>query len=280
MFGTVLRDVFASGERAEMRNAINELCAPTDTYGWASVGVYAFFDPEPKDLSLPPLLYIGLANDLSDRFAKHAGLKGSNPAGSKLAEINAWFDGHTSLGYSCVVQSALAQVGTYRQRAAKSSGEHPEYGLASAKLIEGQLIETYRIAMGVRPPWNENAGSAQGTEAAADGSLEALLPLLDGRQDSLFVARRTIRELASDATSTHFESDLLHLARTTALSRAVDTGARDEDILAELNQLAVNPLYQGFGLEDNIGKLVASGYIADLSLPTDEAANGEFEETS
>ena len=39
-----------------MANAIDDLCSPTDTHGWASAGIYCFWDYYAE-----AVLYIGLA---------------------------------------------------------------------------------------------------------------------------------------------------------------------------------------------------------------------------
>ena len=46
MFGTVIIDAYRKEEALEMADAIDDLCSPTDNYGWASAGIYCFcFDP-------------------------------------------------------------------------------------------------------------------------------------------------------------------------------------------------------------------------------------------
>ena len=44
MFGTVIIDAYRKDEAMEMANAIDDLCSPNDTYGWASAGIYCFWD--------------------------------------------------------------------------------------------------------------------------------------------------------------------------------------------------------------------------------------------
>jgi len=64
-----MRDDYQAHEAQELREAIDDLASPLDTYGFASTGVYIFFDPDTKDI-----LYIGLARDLSERFAQRNAL--------------------------------------------------------------------------------------------------------------------------------------------------------------------------------------------------------------
>ena len=40
MFGTVIIDAYRKEEALEMADAIDDLCSPTDNYGWASAGIY------------------------------------------------------------------------------------------------------------------------------------------------------------------------------------------------------------------------------------------------
>lgn len=69
MFGTVIIDAYSNNETEEMAKAIDDLCSPNDNYGWASAGIYSFWDYDKHEV-----LYIGLARDLSERFCQHNGL--------------------------------------------------------------------------------------------------------------------------------------------------------------------------------------------------------------
>ena len=59
MFGTVILDAYTKDETKELADAINDLCCPNDNYGWASAGIYCFWDYYTREV-----LYIGLARDL------------------------------------------------------------------------------------------------------------------------------------------------------------------------------------------------------------------------
>ena len=61
--------MYGNDERTEMRDAIDDIASPLDSYGFASAGIYVFFDPIKFEV-----LYIGLAGDLAQRFAQHNGL--------------------------------------------------------------------------------------------------------------------------------------------------------------------------------------------------------------
>ena len=69
MFGTVIMDAYRKEEIYEMASAIEDLCSPNDSYGWASAGIYCFWDYCAEEI-----LYIGLAGDLAERFRQHNGI--------------------------------------------------------------------------------------------------------------------------------------------------------------------------------------------------------------
>ena len=56
MFGTVIIDAYRKEEALEMAEAIDDLCGPNDNYGWASAGIYCFWD-----YYIEEILYIALA---------------------------------------------------------------------------------------------------------------------------------------------------------------------------------------------------------------------------
>lgn len=91
MFGTVIIDAYRKEEALEMANAIDDLCSPTDNYGWASAGIYCFWDYYAE-----VVLYMGLAGDLAERFKQHNGIyqlkRGQNRNKLKiiLQKMNAW----------------------------------------------------------------------------------------------------------------------------------------------------------------------------------------------
>ena len=69
MFGTVIIDAYQKSETMEWAEAIEDLCSPNDSYGWASAGIYCFWD-----YYFEEILYIGLAVNLSERFKQHNGI--------------------------------------------------------------------------------------------------------------------------------------------------------------------------------------------------------------
>lgn len=274
MFGTVLHDVFGSTERRDIQVALEDLCSPLNPYGWASVGLYAFFDPVSESRTPPGsrLLYIGLAKDLPERFAQHTGLISFPEQGCKRALINDWFQSRPQLGVSFLVQSTLAQVDTHRERDRHRRAAHdeeltdglvsnPPEGLASAVLLEGQCIETFRLLHGSLPRWNKVGASKAGAERAAAGSAAGVLALMDGSHDSLFRARRTLRELSQDETAAAHEFGPLHVARSETILAAVDRAAADQDIVETMIRLAMSPHYERIGFTWQVNEMLASGYL-------------------
>ena len=91
MFGTVIIDAYRKEEALEMADAIDDLCSPTDNYGWASAGIYCFWDYYAE-----AVLYIGLAGDLAERFKQHNGIyqlkrdRNKNKLKIIFQEMNDW----------------------------------------------------------------------------------------------------------------------------------------------------------------------------------------------
>lgn len=85
MFGTVIIDAYRKEEAMEMANAIDDLCSPKDNYGWASAGIYCFWDYYAE-----AILYIDLAGDLAERFKQHNVILPIKE-GSKQKQIEEYF---------------------------------------------------------------------------------------------------------------------------------------------------------------------------------------------
>ena len=102
-------------------------------------------------------------------------------------------------------------------------------GVRSDELIgvgEGQLIETHRLVHGSRPRWNRTGGSRQGKRMATAAA--GLLDMLAARRHSLFVARRSLRDLAADTDAQRYEA-AIHAARMRATMEAHDVGRFPDD---------------------------------------------------
>ena len=148
MFGTVIIDAYTKNEAEQLAIAIDNLCNPTDSYGWASAGIYSFWDYNTHEV-----LYIGLASDLAERFKQHNGLLDMSEDGCKRRQIEEYFGTHEKLGYTIFLQSPLSQPMVHRNRkqyekyAAEINTPVQEYvsdqGIADIKRVERILIEAY-----------------------------------------------------------------------------------------------------------------------------------------
>lgn len=207
--GTVVRDVYANGERRMMLSNLNSLLRQPN---WNTAGLYCYWDPDDRKA-----LYIGLARNLCTRFAQHNSLRGNKPAsGNKGAQINDWFAHHDRLGFSLVIQDAIGD---------------DTYGEFSST-AEGQLIEGFRVLHGQLPPWNKIGGSKAGATFAGTDTA-TWFDFMTGTVDSMVVARRTIRELDEDPTA-EFNEAAVHMSRTAFNRYAENSKIDDRAILADL----------------------------------------------
>lgn len=263
MLATWIRDVYGNGDRTEMRAAIDEIASPLDSYGFASAGVYVFFDPIGSDV-----LYIGLARDLAQRFAQHNGLVSMPLSGCKRAQLEEWFKQHNSLGYAIFAQSCIDQVPVSR-RAATMRAEYydeeddafwgfDESGLEDIKANEGVLIAAYVQRHGKLPPWNKIGGAIHSRERATS-AICAQLDLATGLVDSLFLARKTIRELSSDPTAVSYE-EALHAGRQWSVMKNFGARIDSVTILKSLAEEAEKRRYQNPELYEVANRIHASGY--------------------
>lgn len=215
MFGTIIMDSYKADEAELMANNIDEICSPMDSLGWASAGIYSFWDYYTKDV-----LYIGLASDLCIRFKQHNGLYPIAENACKIRQIQDYFLDHERLGYSILVQSPMSQPIVHRNEALyrkflKIPKDMPipnyagEEGLEFIRQAEGQLIESYRQAAGDVPPWNKIGGDISSRRYASEGNYSYVVQAFStGTPDNYLVSRSTIRELAENATYEWFETQL------------------------------------------------------------------------
>ena len=218
MFGTVILDAYKKEETNQIAEAVDDLCSPTDMYGWASAGIYSFWNYQTREI-----LYIGLASDLAVRFKQHNGILPLQ-SGSKQAKIEEYFGTHPGgkLGYSIFVQSPLSQPLVHRNRAmyeafARQEGAPvedmlSEEGREDIKQVEGILIEAYRKANGIFPPWNEVGGSIQGQNSVMPNNINIVKALCHPEAVNVnpIMSRSTLRELSENATYAWYESYLVY----------------------------------------------------------------------
>lgn len=227
MFGTVIIDAYRKSETLEMVEALDDLCNPNDGYGWASAGIYCFWDYNTHEV-----LYIGLASDLGVRFRQHNGILPLEQ-GSKQKKIEEYFESHEKLGYSIFVQSSLSQPLVHRNReryeefarqnSALAKDMVSEQGIRDIKRVEGILIEAYRRNTGHFPPWNEVGGSLAGQKRVLPNNINIVRSFSHPETYAInpIVSRSTLRELSSNPTWEGFEN-YLHAVRMYMLIFGMD----------------------------------------------------------
>lgn len=205
MLSTYIREIYKKDENKELADAIEDIASAIDTNGWASAGIYCFWDPSTYEV-----LYIGLARDLSTRFKQHNGIIACKPKCCKIEQINKWFKSNTHLGYTILVQSMLSQPEIAKNKnsfvkspfiESHSDIFDPEEAIG---ITEGLLIEAEKLASGVLPSWNKIGGSKYGKSKATSNHNE-LTDIFTNKKTDYFVAMRTIREVSADPTVEAFE---------------------------------------------------------------------------
>lgn len=212
MFGTIIIDAYEENEVNEIVDALDDLCNPNDSYGWASAGIYCFWDYYTKEV-----YYIGLASDLKIRFMQHNGIQEVASNSCKLSQIKDYFSCNKKLGYTIFVQSPLSQpiVGRNREKYKGLMDDIfmpiEDYvgseGKEHMKDVEGILIEAYRKQFGKFPKWNKVGGSKYGQKSSVIGNYEIIKAFNTTTYHPL-VSRSTLRELSNYPKYERYESDL------------------------------------------------------------------------
>lgn len=256
MFGTIILDAYEKEEVDFIVGCLNEICSPSDNYGWASAGIYSFWDYDTKEI-----LYIGLASDICVRFKQHNGLLRIKDNACKYRQIQEYFETHNRLGYTILVQSALSQPIVHRNEMLyRSFLEKPKgmpiedyagkEGIQNIKEAEGQLIEAYKLVVGDIPAWNKMGGNIDGRKAATEGNFYQIVKeFAMGNTNNFLVSKSTLRELAENATYEWFEMQL-HGLRSSMLT----LGISFEEALK--CQMEFNPFFK-----DNWNRIIKEKYL-------------------
>ena len=270
VLATWIRDVYGDDQRSDLRQAIDGIASPLDYYGFASAGVYIFFDPASFDV-----LYIGLARDLSIRFAQHNDLVRMSADGCKRRQINEWFGKNKSLGYAAFVQSSYDQVAVSRQAGTMTAEyydeesaafwSYNESGLEDIIANEGALIEVYSQHHGRLPLWNK-IGGARHARRRAPRRLYRQLELATGAVDSLLLARKSFRELWNDPVSLSYE-EALHAGRQSATLKSFGIGVDSLVIIKSMVEQAERQKNIDPNLLNLSNRIYSSGYYM-LPPPT------------
>jgi len=236
MFGTFIVDSFTKNEAQDIADALDEICSPGDSVGWASTGIYSFWDYYTKEI-----YYIGYAVDLANRFRQHNGILPINDGACKYQQIIDYFSKNQRLGYSIFVQSPLAQAATHRNHTILDFDDNTEWisqeSKESSRIVEGSFIEIFRKRDGELPHWNKIGGSIIGSKRANLKMYDQLHRCLTGNQRDPLVARSTIREIAKNNVFEWYETTL-HGVRMGMVSRQISF----DEAVAE--QIAINPFFR------------------------------------
>ncbi len=246
MWGTFVLNTYEWEQRRSMQDALEDIASPRDTYGFASGGIYCFWNVDTREV-----LYLGKAVDLPDRFATHNGL-GGNRRGSKYEEIQAHFSTAGSLGFSVLVRSSSSQTNVARLRKQVEMDFGPmedhEWELHADRPAdtgeeitdaEGIGLRSHRLGSGRLPLWNRIEGRVNAWGKAMT-RVDSTSDLMTGAVNSLLQSRRTITELAGDPTAVQYEAVTLQLARSRAVVRSIlgNEQSSDHAILKELDDLS------------------------------------------
>lgn len=211
-----------------MSKAEDDLCCPNDNYGWASAGIYCFWDYYSE-----AVLYIGLASDLCERFKQHNGLLPMYENCCKRAQIDKYFSCNERLGYSIFVQSPLSQPLVHknkkyyekfaRQKGAPVQDMLSEEGKDNIKIVEGILIESFRKENGDVPPWNKVGGSIQGQQRVMKNNINIVRSFCTPSmyEVSPIVSRSTLRQLSNNSEYAAYEH-YLHAIRMNMLTLGME----------------------------------------------------------
>ncbi len=219
MLSTFIHEQYTKDAAVELATALDELFSPCNENGWASSGIYCFWEPESFEI-----LYVGLALDLAQRFRQHNGIIKLPPNSCKLVKITDWFKKHNKLGYSVLVQSSLSQGSCKRfnirfdlskKEMERQYGKLVTAGHEAIVNTEGLLIEAYKKAKGEKPCWNKVGGSIHGGKKATARHIY-LLKLFSGELDDWMIARKSIMQIHKNPIYEKWEN-YLHAIRINAI---------------------------------------------------------------
>lgn len=241
VFATVIQDAFVQGEEEEVARALATLCSD-DAYGWASSGIYCFWDYATRRI-----LYIGLADDLRRRFRQHTGLIVCKPNSCKKEKIDTYFASSppdTRLGYSVFVRSTLEQ--------AMEGNEVP--------VTEGIMIEAHRNSHGAWPEWNGVGGATAGQALANATHRDFLNAFVQPDSKFCVVARRSLRQLQDEDLHVSWEV-WLHAARMLTVYPPVIGSLVLESRLDESTYLNALKRMAQFDDHEYLRRMSEAGYL-------------------
>lgn len=206
MFATIINDVYRKKSANEIAEALDELCSPKDTYGWASDGIYSYWDYNTKEI-----YYIGLAVDLRERFKQHNGLIDTG-SGTKRELIDKHFEENNKLGFSIFVQSPLSQPYIKRKSEKLALKDLEGEDRKNHHIVEGILLECYKQKHGCLPKWNKIGGLVEGRKGVRKDTYEIIKGFTSIEYHPL-VSRTSLRELAKKPSYEGYENGFMHIVR-------------------------------------------------------------------
>lgn len=218
MLGTIVIEKYKQNDRDQILSALETLTV-ANRQDWATAGLYSYWDYRTKEI-----LYIGLAIDLVERFKQHNGFSKTTKGSSKFDEIQAYFKINEYIGFTIVLQSALSQPPSNRQRKKyKTFREELErilgdQGRKEIVRLEGILLEAFRQKYNRFPLWNKIGGDKTARKSVKESNHE-LLQLLVTNAANKFTSRVSLIKLASNATYCRYEA-YLHSIRISPFSSA------------------------------------------------------------
>ncbi|MDV2581558.1 GIY-YIG nuclease family protein [Alkalibacillus haloalkaliphilus] len=200
-FGTIIQDAYTQDDAHYMVEALDDLCNPLlIDWGWASSGIYSFWDFETKEL-----LYIGLAVNFAERFKQHNGIIRTRPSSCKYEKITDYFYSSKKIGYSILTMPSICQPLIRKNVKEITKGAKVELSefkdeqfKRDVKLVEGILLESYKKKFGQLPPWNEQSGSLEGAGRSTGGNYKIVEGFTTTNYNHPLVAKCTLRELQSN----------------------------------------------------------------------------------
>jgi hypothetical protein len=252
MLGTIIISSYENKTRQSIYEGIEELCSVKDNYGWASSGIYCYWSPDSMEV-----LYVGLAVDLSQRFAQHNRIISAPDNATKRVQIDDYFLAHKKLGFSIMVQSTLSQcitantppevIADLEQFTAQANfseeyeieelkRQASQQGYEQITYMESLLLGTHEHLKGSMPSWNKIHGMGYSHADAHFRTGAVLLGALTDTGHNFFVARSNILALAAETMAQPFE-EVLHAARINALWLGMDTQTALQKVEDPLNYL-------------------------------------------
>ena len=213
MFGTFIHDDFNFETHRKLQNSIEEIASAVNIFGWASTGIYFF-----RELPSNDVLYVGLATNLSKRFAEHTGLRPCPSKSCKFEQIKGYLEQNKKIGLTLFLQSQVDQSTISTNKNANFISVDPN-GENAIKFTEGYFIRLFEKSFSRKPLWNLVNGCKGGQGLAERSQSEYLVHCINPEFTNPFTSRLSINELADDSNCSSLYCELdVHMIRMWALN--------------------------------------------------------------